>query len=859
MSSERAMSLFRRSGLASPIGSYYGALIAADLRAHPLRALVAILAIAAGVAMGYAVHLINRAALTELSSSINSLMGDADVQIRGPRAGFDESLYPRIARLADVAAASPVVEIDAPIAGREAPLKLLGIDAFRAGFVTPNLVGRVAGAELGPFGLLAPDAVFLSPAAMTWLGVKPGDEFVVQAGLQSVALRVVGALQAVTPATRVAVMDIGAAQWRLHRLGTLQRIDIRLRPGVDVEAFRKAISPSLPPGVEIVTPRDNEDRTSMLSRAYRANLNVLALVALFTGVFLVLTMQTLAVLRRRTQFALLRALGLTRRGLLSLILAESTVLGVLGAALGLAIGFTLAAAVLRYAGGDLGAGYFEGVAPLVHFDALSASIFFALGVGASILGSIAPASEAAHAPPAAALKAGDEETAVRRLRTRSTMALSCGALIGGLLLTQLPPVAGLPVFGYLAIALMILGGVLAIPAVSHAILAALPRPSHAVSELVLAQLAHAPGRAAIGLAGIVVSFSLMTSMAVMVSSFRIAFDEWLHHVLPASLYIRSASAGDSGYLSQSDQAAIAATPGIERVEFLRATQIALNASLPAVSLLARPIDPSNPGARLPLVDGPLMTRAGDPPPIWISEAVADLYGMHTGQRVTLPIAAQRLDFIVAGVWRDYVRQFGAIVIEANDYRRLTGDTRVTDAALWLAPGESPASVIARMRTRVTGGDRLTFAEPGEIRAMSLKMFDRSFAVTYLLETVAVLIGLIGIGANFGAQALARRREFGVLRHFGVLRRQIGIMLALEGALVALLGVSFGLLLGLGLAGVLVHVINPQSFHWTMNIHIPWLLLAALACLVVGAAALTARVSARAAMSVDAVRAVRDDW
>jgi putative ABC transport system permease protein len=348
-------------------------------------------------------------------------------------------------------------------------------------------------------------------------------------------------------------------------------------------------------------------------------------------------------------------------------------------------------------------------------------------------------------------------------------------------------------------------------------------------------------------------------MAVMVSSFRVAVDDWLQQLLPAPLYLRSSPSGDSAYLSPSDQVVIAATPGVERAEFLRATQLSLDARLPAVSLLARPIDPRNPAARLPLTGVPLPPGEGAPPSVWISEPMADLYGMHTGQRITLPLAGKRFEFTVAGIWRDYARQFGAVVMNEHDYRRLTHDMRVTDAALWLAPGATTDQVIARLRKTLAGGNHLEFAQPGEIRSASLRIFDRSFAVTYLLEAVAVIIGLFGVGASFGAQALARTREFGMLRHLGVMRREIGAMLALEGALVALLGVAVGLSVGLALSMVLVHVVNPQSFHWTMSLHIPWRLLAVLALTVVGAAALTARLSGRAAMSVDAVRAVRDDW
>src|SRR5260370_3843087 len=212
----RAVGAFGQFRASAPARVYGVALIVGEARGHPLRAIVGILAIAAGVAMGYAVHLINRAALTELSATVNSLMGNADVEIRGPRAGFDESLYARIAHLPDVAAASPVVEVDARVIGRAEPLKLLGIDVFRAGFVTPNLVGRVDKARGGSLDLLDPDAVFLSPAALTWLGLQPVAHLAVQVGLQSVVMRVAGVLPATGDAVRVGVMDIRASQWRLH-------------------------------------------------------------------------------------------------------------------------------------------------------------------------------------------------------------------------------------------------------------------------------------------------------------------------------------------------------------------------------------------------------------------------------------------------------------------------------------------------------------------------------------------------------------------------------------------------------------------------------------------------------------------
>jgi putative ABC transport system permease protein len=220
-------------------------------------------------------------------------------------------------------------------------------------------------------------------------------------------------------------------------------------------------------------------------------------------------------------------------------------------------------------------------------------------------------------------------------------------------------------------------------------------------------------------------------------------------------------------------------------------------------------------------------------------------------------------FVVAGVWRDYVRQTGAIVIDRADYLRLTGDTRVNDVQVWLARRASADAVQARAREIVvrTAGDPalVEFASAAQVRAVSLRIFDRSFAVTYWLQAVAIAIGLFGVAASFSAQVLARRKEFGLLAHLGLTRRQVLAVVAGEGAAWTVIGALAGLGLGLAVSVVLVHVVNPQSFHWTMDLLLPWARLIALCLAVVAAGTITAWVAGRAAAGRDAVLAVKEDW
>jgi putative ABC transport system permease protein len=264
--------------------------------------------------------------------------------------------------------------------------------------------------------------------------------------------------------------------------------------------------------------------------------------------------------------------------------------------------------------------------------------------------------------------------------------------------------------------------------------------------------------------------------------------------------------------------------------------------------------------------------------IYVSEAMVDLHGATPGTlypalsdyfRALAPAnQAQAATFFVAGVWRDYSRQFGTIAMDQAVFERLSGDQRVNDLAIWLEGGVNAETVgesLRRLANELSNtpdgaaAKLLEWASVSELRATSLRIFDRSFAVTYWLQAVAIGIGLFGIAASFSAQVLARRKEFGLLVHLGLTRRQVLHIVSLEGAAWTSLGALAGTALGLAVALVLVRVVNPQSFHWTMDLVIPVARLAALAGAVILAGTLTAWLAGRAAAGQDAVLAVKEDW
>lgn len=806
-------------------------------------------AIVLGVALGMAVQAVHEAALAEFGRGLQTVAGEADLRVVGPRAGFDENLYAVLAARPEVAAASPVVEVEVKLAGHEESLQLLGIDVFTLAQVTPALL-PASSAER--FAALADDGLFLAAAAQAALGVQPGATLRVQSGTRALTLRVAGDLPGARDNRRLAVMDIAAVQAHFSRLGYLTRIDLRLADGVAPAAARAALQAVLPAGVLIETPQAAANEAANLSRAYRVNLTLLAAMALLTGGFLVFSAQALSVVRRRTEFAFLRAIGLARRSLFAWLLAEGALVGLLGGVLGAALGLGLAWGALALLGGDLGAGYFSGLQPSLQFQPAAIAIYVVLGLVAGIAGAWLPALEAARVMPAQALKAGDEAALPGG---RGAPGLALALLLASLAACWMPPLHGLPVGGYLAIALLLAGSVMLLPAVAAALGWLLQARRSVAGRLAAARLSAAPGHAVVAAAGVLTSVALAAAMAIMVSSFRESVDQWLDQILPADFYLRAGRANTSGHLDAALQARIGLVPGVERIRFTRHDTLRLAAGKAPVALIARPVAAD--GHELPLV-GAAQPAGGGDPAVWISEAMRDLYGWQPGQQVDLPLAGRAQRFRVAGIWRDYARQTGAVLVDLADYRRMTGDPLVNDAAIDLAPGAGAAQVATALIATADPGS-LEIAYPGEIRALSLGIFDRTFAVTYLLEAVAIVIGLAGVAASFAALAAARRREFGMLRHLGLSRRQIGWMLAQEGALAAGVGVLGGLLAGAAIGLVLVEVVNRQSFHWSMDLHIPWLSLAIFAATLVALAALAAVAAGRQAMRQEAVLAVREDW
>ena len=877
------------------MAALFARLLWAEWRHHPWRQAAAVLAVALGVALAFAVQLINASALSEFETAVHAASGAPDFSVRSRDGLLPEDLYARVAVAPGVAQASPVIDLSAGLLGADArphPAHLLGLDAFVAPWISPGWLvqpeaasaSRAAGtpgapasaAAVTPLSALDPDLVYVNAAARALLG--PADHLTLQVDGRAQTFAIGGRIAADGPP--LMVMDIAGVQTHFDRVGSLSRIDVRLAPGARQEAVMAALDAG--PDVRAAAPDEAASRMARLSQSYRVNLSVLSLVALFTGGFLVFSVQSLAVAKRIPQLALLGVLGMSGRHRRTLIWADSLMVGAIGGVAGLALGTALAAAALRALGGDLGNGTLGGTTPHLQWSALAALGYGALGVASAFAGGWWPARAAQGLAPAQSLKGLSSASGGN---WPAAAGLGLIALAGALALV--PPWHSIPWGAYLCVGVLLLGGISLVPQVVSLLLRGFRGARNPVAALAVARAVDQRHTATAAVAGVVASLSLVVALTVMVTSFRDSLIVWLDDVLPADIYVRAQpGASDAPAFLSAALVAAAAGPDVRQMRGERLVPITLAPEQPDAVLIARDLPPGATVPALPWIvapdAAPPASTAGAVLSVYPSEVLAALQHLGKGDVIDVPLPPPRAAAAIAagrpvvtravvrGIWRDYARQQGALLMDRADWLRLTGDDRLTDLALWLPPrnggnaGDTGAqddgtTVAARLRAAVPADAQAEIVTAGQLRAYSLRIFDRSFAVTRWLQGVALVIGLAGIAASFSAQVLARRREFGTLQHLGFTRRQVLTLVASEGALWSAVGAVLGLALGLAVSVVLVKVVNPQSFHWTMQMSVPPGTLLTLGIGVVVAGALTAWGSGHAAASRDIVRSVKEDW
>lgn len=779
-----------------------------------LRWLVALIMVAVGVMLAVAIHTVNHSALASFGQALDTVNGQASAQLVSPLGDMDDTqIEVWDQRRADlgIRSLSPVLVVQTE------GLTVLGLDIFKAAQVSASLLPTADGRD----DLFDADALFLSAGALQALGVRVGERVALPYAGRTVALRVAGEVPGAGSQV-IGVMDIGSAQWAFERLGRVSRLDLRLEDGQSAAGLRSRLQ-AMPDALQLVATEDRDRRMSLLSKAYRVNLSVLAMVALLTGGFLVSTAVQLSIVRQRAELALLGVLGASETWLRRFVWAQGGLIGALGGLLGVGLGLAMAALLMQLVGGDLGGSYFAEQRPPMAIDWPAMGLFALAAVLMGLASAWLPLSQIQWRQPMSVLRAGQAETLVLTPPSLRWSALALG-LCAALLL--LPTIDGLPWAAYASVAALLLAGLAAVPWLLAQLWGGLSRALaqrrvSVVLRLAVWRLSQAPAAATPLIAGTVAAFSLTVAMMVMVSSFRTSVSDWLVLILPADVYASQSSASDRPGFDASVQTLIAGLPQVQRVETSRQRSLSLQPDRPEVVLIAKPVNLQDPMRSVALVGLPRLPPEGTQAVVVFgSEAMADVYGWRAGQTASLPLSAQGLQTVwVGGIYRDYGRQHGSVVMPAPDYERLTGDLTRSGVSVWLDAGADPALVMGAIQTQVPALAHLNWISASDVRELSLKIFDRSFAMTYALEAAALFVALFSVAAGVTGQLLMRRREFGLLAHLGLSDADRLRLVSWELGLLLLVAVLWASGMGLLMSQILIHKVNPESFHWTMDTHI----------------------------------------
>jgi putative ABC transport system permease protein len=815
-----------------------------QLLAHPWQVGLAVLGVALGVAVALSVDLANESARRAFALAGERVAGRATHHVVGGPSRLPDGLY-RTVRVEAGATSAPIVDrmialVDAP--GRA--LRLLGVDPLAETGFREYAAADGGAASVLPSLMTRPGAVLLAADTAAALGVRQGDPLALALGARRITAEVVGFLDGARGQPGLddlLVADIATAQELVDSPGRVDRIDLLIPGGASGEAMLSRVRAALPPGAEIVPAAARSHALGEMTRAFNANLTALSLLALFVGLFLVYNTMTFSVVQRRPLLGTLRALGVTRGEILALVLAEALVLGAVATGIGLGLGAVLARTMLALVTRTLNDLYFVIAVRELAWDPVVVGRAVALGVVGTALAALAPAVEASLTTPRAAMTRAVVEGRARRLVPWLAVAGAALAVLGAALLWGAGRGLGTSFAGLFAI---FLGAALASPLSTVALLGLAEPPLRAllgpVGRLAARGIAGALSRTGVAVAALMIAVATTVGVTLMITSFRHTVDRWLATSLQADVYVSAPSlVGNRPDASLPPDLVprLAAVPGIAAIGSSRVVRVESAVGSVLLVVLDYPAE-----HRRPL--GFAVVRAADAWAAWDAGAVfvSEPFAWHrrvgAGDRLSLRTDRGPVDVAVAAVVRDYGATEGVVMMSRRLYEGLWDDREVSSLGIHAAPGVDDATLISALRL-AAGPDDVVIRSNRRLRADSLAIFDRTFAVTAVLRLLVTIVAFISVLSALTALALERARELAVLRAAGLTPGEVTRLVLAQSGLVGLAAAVLALPVGVMLAAVLVFVINRRSFGWTMDLVVtPEALVGALA-LAVGAAVLAA--------------------
>jgi putative ABC transport system permease protein len=808
------------------------------LRQHPLRLCLTILGVASGVAIFVAIRVTNLSTVRAFAATVDAVSGRTQLHVVGGVTSLDQALYPRVRSMPGLTAAVPVVTGYAVAEPWEEELLLvLGIDVLQDAAVRDYhlAASREDDRELLR-QLLDPATLFVSEsfARRHGLGLGSPVTLLTPHGRDEYVIR--GLLAAAGPAMALGgnfmVMDLSAAQRAFHKVGRLDRIDLALQPDVSVDAMQEALQARLGPGVKVERPTLRNAAVEKMLRSFQVNLTALSMIALFVGMFLIYNTLSSAVVERRKDIAIMRAIGAGRGAIASVFLVEGLTLGALGTVVGIPLGVLLSRLTLHIVSQTLVSLYLVVavqrlmISPAIVISALG------IGLGASLVSVAMPIRDAIRVQPVDGMALAQYQRQPRRSLIRLFAPWIIWLAIG-YSLTWLKPVGDLPLFGYLSAFALLCGFSLLMPAAILG-LTWIVRPVlfglfRAEGQVAVDNLQNALSRSAVAAAALMTGVAMVVSVAIMIASFKRTVYTWVNQTVQADLIV-SATDPSSGVLAVPLPASLAhelrTLGGVLEVDALRSRSIAYRDR--QVVLNIADLDVFARHTEYPFIEGDhdaIFAEVTSRDSVIVSENFRYRFGVRRGDYITLPTPEGPVAFQIAGVSIDYSSDQGTIVMHWGTFRKYWTEDVVDTIGVFVKPGVSRDAVAAEIKQRFGRSHRLFIFSNQTFKEEIYRLIDQSFVITYALEIIAIAVGIMGIVTALYTAVLERQRETSVLRALGAFRRQIRQIIMLESGLLGLLGVVVGTLCGACLSIILVYVINRQSFGWTLRLTLPaWTML-----------------------------------
>ncbi|MCG6916772.1 MAG: FtsX-like permease family protein [Deltaproteobacteria bacterium] len=839
------------------------------LRSYKGRALLCLLGVALGVAVFVGIKTAASSALISFQDTVTSLSGKAQLQVVGQGNGFSEEIYTKVSSLEEVHAATPVLEFNviatSPV---DEPLLMLGIDVFSdQEFRQYHFVASKDkdGAVLS--FLTEPGAIALTEKFAERHGLTVGDRLEILSASRRLSFTLRALLELKGPARalegNLALVDIATAQEAFEQVGRLHRIDLTLAENVSPEEVRKKLENLLPPDVTVEPPQKRLGRITEMIKAYRLNLLALSLIALFVGIFLIYNAVAFAVHKRRYEIAMLRVLGTQKWQILGLFLGEALLVGLLGALIGVGLGLLMAKIALRAMAETISELYL-----LVRADTLSFSplvIFLGAGaaLGVALLGGLFPSLEASRTLPREALYRTALE---RRLKMNIGRITLVGALLLGAayLFSQMQPVKGLPLFGFVAAFLILAGFSFLTPAsvllVNRALAPGLAGIFKIEGKMASRYLGRSLNRSAVAIASLMTALAMLISISIMILSFRQTVKVWTEQIISADLFISPAGrlTGQRGSLPPALVESLAKIPGLVAMERLTEIPMRIN-EVPAL-LFVTDLEVKGKLSRIMLRRGSsedILRRCREQGQVTISEVLSNRLKLAEGDHLQMVTPEGMQSFDIAGVFYDYRTEGGMVIMDRSTYAKYWPEEgRYSSVALYLKPGSSLDETRSLIRGRLKRSEEVFITSNKELRREILRIFDQTFSITYALQIIAIVVAIFGIVNTLVLLVMERERDIGVLKAVGATNRQVQRMTLLEAGLMGLISFVLGAVNGILLSLLLIFVINKQSFGWTIQFSVPGAIFGKTLILVLACALIAGIFPARAAISKEVSEVMR---